>query len=152
MKIRNGFVSNSSSSSFICEICNRTEIGWDGNSVTDFDMVRCVNDHTFCMSHLINSSEVESMTEVPETSCPICSYEDISYPEIKRFFLATTPFTLDEVMVEIKKINKRRKKVYDNEYVEYVMKALEITSDQLLEELKAKLPLYTDFLKHMRNL
>jgi len=152
MKIRNGFVSNSSSSSFICEICNRTEIGWDGNSVTDYDMVRCVNDHTFCTSHMINNDSNTSSYEVPETSCPICSYEDLSYPEIKRFFLATTPFTLEEVMEEIKKVNKRRKKVYDNEYVEYVLKTLSITADQLLQELKTKFPLYTDFLTYLRTL
>lgn len=152
MKIRNGFVSNSSSSSFICEICNRTEIGWDSNSVTDYDMVRCVNDHTFCASHLITTDDIDSMSEVPESACPICSYIDISYPEIKSFFMKTTPFTLEEVFEEIKKVNRRRKKVYDNEYVEYVMKTLEITADQLLQELKTKFPKYTDFLKHLRNL
>ena len=66
--------------------------------------------------------------------------------------MKTTPFTLEEVFEEIKKVNRRRKKVYDNEYVEYVMKTLEITADQLLQELKTKFPKYTDFLKHLRNL
>jgi len=47
MKIRNGFVSNSSSSSFICDVCGTIESGFDA-SLEDFGMVECVNGHTFC--------------------------------------------------------------------------------------------------------
>lgn len=151
MKIRNGFVSNSSSTSFICEICNRTEVGWDSGSVTDYDMMRCVNDHVFCTSHVINPDNVTNDREVSEESCPICSYAELSYNDIKWYFLKTTEYTLDEVFVEIKKINKRRRKVYDNEYVEYVLKAKNITADDLLNTLKAQYPKYTDFRASMRE-
>ena len=58
MKIRNGFVSNSSSSSFTCDVCGITESGMDA-SARDFDMERCINGHTFCNSH---NSESETMT------------------------------------------------------------------------------------------
>lgn len=45
MKIRTGFVSNSSSSSYICEIC--------GSVMEDDDnMVTCERQHTFCIYHL----------------------------------------------------------------------------------------------------
>lgn len=47
MKIRQGFVSNSSSSSFICDVCNREEAGMD-LSLSDIEMSECVNGHTFC--------------------------------------------------------------------------------------------------------
>jgi len=50
MRIRKGFVSNSSSSSFICDVCGRTESGWDLGLV-DAGMMRCVNDHVFCEGH-----------------------------------------------------------------------------------------------------
>lgn len=46
MKIRNGFVSNSSSSSFICEISGRERSGYD-ISLKDAGMIECVNGHTF---------------------------------------------------------------------------------------------------------
>ena len=46
MKIRKGFVSNSSSSSFVCDICGDTEVGYD-QGLSDFDMVECVNGHSF---------------------------------------------------------------------------------------------------------
>jgi hypothetical protein len=50
MKIRNGFVSNSSSSSFVCDVCGETESGMDA-SAHDFDMETCSNGHTFCNDH-----------------------------------------------------------------------------------------------------
>lgn len=46
MKIRHGFVSNSSSSSFICDLSGQTESGMDCN-LTDFGMVECVKGHCF---------------------------------------------------------------------------------------------------------
>lgn len=51
MKKRLGFVTNSSSSSFICEICNRAEGGWD-LSLEDCDMMMCENGHYMCTDHL----------------------------------------------------------------------------------------------------
>lgn len=47
MKIRAGFVSNSSSSSYICEIC--------GDVGEDDDIVTCEREHTFCIYHLHHS-------------------------------------------------------------------------------------------------
>ena len=50
MKIRTGFVSNSSSSSFVCSVCNRVEEGYDGQY--GFDTSYCDVGHEFCSSHL----------------------------------------------------------------------------------------------------
>lgn len=47
MKIRTGFVSNSSSSSYVCEIC--------GDVGEDDDIVTCEREHTFCIYHLHHS-------------------------------------------------------------------------------------------------
>lgn len=46
MKIRSGFVSNSSSSSFLCSVCGQIESSMDA-SPDDFGMKTCVNDHCF---------------------------------------------------------------------------------------------------------
>jgi len=51
MKRRNGFVSNSSSSSFLCEICGRQEVSYEG--LSEVQMVECDNGHTFCEYHLL---------------------------------------------------------------------------------------------------
>lgn len=51
MKIRKGFVSNSSSSSFICEVCGNVESGYD-MSYDDADFAQCENGHVMCRDHI----------------------------------------------------------------------------------------------------
>lgn len=51
MKVRTGFVSNSSSSSYICEICGRSAAGWD-MSPDEAEMVICKEGHLFCSHHM----------------------------------------------------------------------------------------------------
>lgn len=50
MKVRNGFVSNSSSSSFVCNICGETEGGYDC-SLDEVGMAECEHGHIFHKSH-----------------------------------------------------------------------------------------------------
>lgn len=47
MKIRTGFVSNSSSSSYTCDSCGRTESGWD-YMLEECYMFKCENGHIIC--------------------------------------------------------------------------------------------------------
>lgn len=154
MKIRNGFVSNSSSSSFICQICNNTVTGMD-LGLRDAEFVECTNGHIFCEEHVVGEVDLGRDTalqyELPEINCPICNYEELSYSDIRRYFVKTSSITTDEVFQEIKKINKRRKKLYDNEYVEYVLKSKGMTADDLLLALKTQYPQYTDFKASMRR-
>ena len=53
MKIRNGFVSNSSSSSFICDVCGQDVSGWD-MSLSEAEMYECENGHIFCEHHALS--------------------------------------------------------------------------------------------------
>ncbi len=50
MKSRDGFVSNSSSSSFTCDVCRYTASGWD-MCLSECDMTECCHGHTFCCDH-----------------------------------------------------------------------------------------------------
>lgn len=54
MKYRKGFVTNSSSSSFICDVCGRMESGYDAD-LSDFDMVQCECGATYCIEHKITN-------------------------------------------------------------------------------------------------
>lgn len=63
MKIRSGFVSNSSSSSFVCCITGRTESGWD-LSLHDAEMYSCVNGHTISDNFVeIDDGEIDKQVE-----------------------------------------------------------------------------------------
>lgn len=55
MKIRKGFVSNSSSSSFTCDVCNETICERD-ISLSDCEMSECQKGHTFCDEHIMGES------------------------------------------------------------------------------------------------
>lgn len=62
MKVRNGFVSNSSSSSFMCDVCGTTESGWDAG-LSDFDMVECGTcGSTMCAGHMEGLSDDDKRT------------------------------------------------------------------------------------------
>ena len=50
MKKRKGFVANSSTSSFICDVCGAEHAGMDVG-LLDFDMGRCKRGHEFCNDH-----------------------------------------------------------------------------------------------------
>lgn len=52
MKYRNGFVTNSSSSSFICDVCGCVESGYD-IGISDAEMVQCECGFTYCKEHSI---------------------------------------------------------------------------------------------------
>lgn len=55
MKIRKCHVTNSSSSSFICDICGREESGWD-MGLYDAEMFECENGHVFCWDEALESN------------------------------------------------------------------------------------------------
>ena len=71
MKIRNGFVSNSSSSSFVCNVCGEDQSGWD-IGLEEAQMHECVNGHIFCDTHMT-------------------SEQNLDYVEIKKFCLENVP-------------------------------------------------------------
>ncbi|MFA7287430.1 MAG: hypothetical protein WC055_00975 [Melioribacteraceae bacterium] len=148
MKSRNYFVSNSSSSSFVCEICSATESGWDA-SPEDLGFAECVNGHVICDEHLLNEDQSENGwgdSCYSESSCPICQFKEISYPGIAKYLLETYGIDRDIVFEKIKEVNKRRKKLYDHEYVEYVFKEKGLNDETMLNDLKNNFGTYSNFI------
>ncbi len=99
MKIRKGFISNSSSTSFICDVCAETVGGWD-MGLDDADMFQCENGHTFCRDHTVGGREAveEKMDEdemfdyyeVAAKYCPCCTFEVAAETDIVNYFLKAT--------------------------------------------------------------
>lgn len=112
MKIRNGFVSNSSSSSFVCRVCGNTAGGYDV-SLRDFDMTSCERGHCLCNHHLDDYLKCEEKKElqdwekengddeVPEKFCPICRLRAIDPSDLVKYLLKRAGKTEAEVTMEI---------------------------------------------------
>lgn len=112
MKVRKFFVSNSSSSSWVCDVCGREEIGMD-LSLGDIGMVDCVNGHTFCEEEMLPcDGENEyggsdengdfSRYEASPKVCPICAFAIISEGDIWAYFQKQHKFNSEEVEQEIR--------------------------------------------------
>ena len=124
MKIRNGFVSNSSSSSFTCDICGETEVIYDG--IGDVDGVVCQSEwHSFHKSCgekyniVIKEVMIDGYEElaVTEETCPLCNLDIIDDDVILRYLLLTVFNTNRNNCKRLEKDDVRReiKKRFDNE-------------------------------------
>lgn len=121
MKIRNGFVSNSSSSSFICEVCNEKDSGWD-MSLSDAGMFECKNGHTFCKEHHLLGKDIERIQDCeqqdydeewsyqfPIEGCPICMNKAINPKEAYEAIKTISKITDEEIIEIIKQYRELKK-------------------------------------------
>lgn len=197
MKFRKDFVTNSSSSSYVCEICGRTESGWD-IGLSECEMMECVNGHVFCCDEALEipskkemikmilenewnkdvwtlcsdgykdytEDELLAMSEddlfhdfcsesgyydVPECVCPICQFIEYSEYDLSAYLLKEYSIPRDEVFTEVKKLNKRIRKLYENEYITYVCKKFDLNPTEIVAGWKERFNTYSEFSKWLRN-
>lgn len=190
MKFRKDFVTNSSSSSYVCEICGRSESGFD-LGLSECEMMQCVNGHTFCCDEAlekptrkemikmimenewnirwdsttysdvdVSEEELSNMDsdmlfetfmsdggyyDVPECVCPICQFIEYSEYDLSAYLLKEYGVSRDEVFAEVKQLNKRRKKLYENEYITYVCKKFDLNPTKIVASWKEKFGTYKQF-------
>lgn len=110
MKIRHGFVSNSSSSSFVCDVCGAECSGMD-MSLSDAEMYRCENDHTFCQEHIVKEKKTtddgeedydDERYDSSEASCPICNMQKITKNDLIAYLLKEVALTEEQVTTFIR--------------------------------------------------
>lgn len=189
MKFRRDFVTNSSSSSYICEICGRKEVGYE-MGLTDADMYECENGHIFCVEEALKASpeqlmayilengynkaeyndgeeyseeELNLMDEeslisiaaeddnfgIPECMCPICNFIEFSKKDMKRYLMKKYSVPEEEAFAAVKAKNKRRKKLYDQEYIDYVSKKEGQDTADILSNWKGTFRTYYEFKQYI---
>jgi len=124
MKIRKGFVSNSSSTSFVCDVCAESVGGWD-MGLEEADMFTCENSHTFCRDHTVGGREILEKQmeedeeidsyEVPAKYCPCCTFHNVADVDIVSLYMKENNVSRDDVA----KIFNKKFKDYD-EFLKYV--------------------------------
>jgi hypothetical protein len=129
MKIRNGFVSNSSSSSFISDYSGEEYSGWDMD-YREGGCVECVNGHVFEDQHLVgitvgeiedavaeeeekyNNDELgddeimwgeEWFCKIPAKNCPCCLGLKVAKCDVLPFVLKKFGLTFEEAEEMLRK-------------------------------------------------
>jgi len=127
MKVRKGFVSNSSSSSFVCDVCGEIESGWD-LSFSDCDMLECERGHIYhrgCLSKedldLIENSTNEDDIDNEDYSeqvkfdiCPVCQLRIVTDDMINDFLFMKSGKSKKEISDSIKSEFKNADDLKDN--------------------------------------
>lgn len=198
MKIRQGFVSNSSTTSFTCDVCGRTETYYDSVDHTYFDFFLCENGHGVCEEHRLDHNltarekrqrlldylkgrdddeftrlyEIKDAAELDlffecgngeglwceyvaengesEEFCPICQFVEVGNADFCKHLEKKTGITRDEIFAKVKAQNKRRRKLYDVEYVTLVCMQAGIDVSAELASLKAQYGTYKAFLESVK--
>ena len=119
MKIRLGFVSNSSSSSYICDVCGEERSGYDFG-LREAEMYSCMNDHTFCEEHAITDPG-DARYEVADKYCPCCNFNVLADGDLKDFIFAVLRTTQRELAT----VFKSQFKTYD-EFSAFIKRQKEV--------------------------
>jgi hypothetical protein len=101
MKIRTGFVSNSSSSSFVCSVCGIQESGWD-MWLDDAGMHSCKKGHTFCDKHMTKKQPDLKTSKKKELLLSICQSNSEQDKRDREALNAGDMDLLDEMWEELK--------------------------------------------------
>ena len=152
MKIRMGFVSNSSSSSFVCDICGLSYETVDGDYSNDVKELNCTNGHTICSPCVdftpqrqeeLLSQQDYSIEEIIEQRAYIeqygflewCNRNDIFYNDIDPCLCDVCQF----------------KTLLSKDYLKLFKKDNNIQNQEILKTIQERFLTYEDFRKYLRG-
>ena len=154
MKIRKCHVTNSSSSSFICDICGREESGWD-MCLSEAYMFRCVNYHTFCTDEAIGKEEIiklifESNYHLKENNCRKDYTEeelkDLCLEDLVRFY-SDGYYDVPECVCPICQFEKYT----DSDMLRYLLKKYNLKVEDILRDWKLLFGTYDGLKNYLKT-
>lgn len=158
MKVRTGFVSNSSTTSFECEICGYSESYDDTISIRDFEVIECDIGHYMCEKHIKDyfpniseSYEDEEYGYLKNEYCPFCQMMEFDNYALKLYLKKEYKITEEEVFAYVKSVNKRRRVLKDEEYVEYVLRKNNLDTVRLEEQIKARFETFDQYWAYINS-
>ena len=165
MKIRTGFVSNSSSSSFLCDFCGNEYSGWDAR-MEDAGMILCENGHTICESHLIEIVKDKAFT-ITKMNINDVSFENINEyiegEEITEITDDNYERSLDAINIYLDDGCGENKVlpeqcplcafngITDSDLTKSLLKLTEQTREEYVEAIKTKFKTYKEFLNFING-
>jgi len=153
MKIRTGFVSNSSSSSFTCGVCGNTQSGWD-LCLSEAGMVECVNGHTLCEDHQKSKFDADrSIAEKREILLQDqhCSIQpDSSDAEVEDMFddwIGEARYCIPATMCPFCSLDN----VLDDLLVKYLLKSADTTRESVIQQIRQQFESYDLFKAYVQD-
>jgi len=162
MKIRKGFVSNSSSSSFICEVCGNVESGYDA-SYDDVDFAQCENGHVMCRDHIkpITAEKAKAILKKIKQDTKYVSEEFLEQEEADQidelmsinlsYFTSGTmsDYGYDELPEELCPLCSLEA-LSDGDILTYILKENGSTREFVIKKAKAEFGSYDKFAEAMK--
>lgn len=151
MKYRKDYVTNSSSSSYICDVCGDEDSGMD-LSISDAGMVECVNSHTVCTCHLLPRPNKKTMIEaILNKKWNEYTEEELQKMDEDELFDDVLTESGDyEIPASMCPICQFQEYTYDD-MLKYLLKKYNLSDKAVLEEIKSKFKTYENFSKFIKK-
>ena len=167
MKTRSGFVSNSSSTSFTCDVCGEDVSGM-GLGLREAGMCQCWNGHTFCENHqcgdvkeltteeqrqvLVNNAQSAKLNDywtVERRDEEVQKMKDLPDDDVEDAF---DDFTSDAGINPEYCPICMFKKPYVPDLFKYLVRKCATPADAIMAEVKDEFKTYTEFKKYINSL
>lgn len=160
MKIRKGFVSNSSTSSFVCDVCGEECAGRD-IGLSECEMFQCKNDHIICIEHEIQVTKEMKREMLRNYTSNYSSEEVVAEVRKQANTLPTTGYELedyfDEIFTDYTYESPPERcpicqfqEISSKEAIQYIFKKNNTTKEEVMKEMKNSFSNYSELQKYLK--